>query len=249
MKRLLILAALAVMLCGEAKGSFIITQWNFEAQNLVASTGAGTASYFGGTTAASAGEFAGGNSSTYGWNTSTYAAQSAGSGTRGVQFLVSTVGKSNIQLSFDHRASGTGSRWAQVDYTLNGGSSWTTGFWNNGGGLSPHDNFYSFNVDLSSVTGANNNAGFGFRIVSIFSPTAFNQNNTLSYGANAAYMRANADAKFTGTPGVGTGNYAATGNWRFDNVTVSGVPEPTTGLLIGVGTLACAAFRRNRRVA
>ncbi len=163
---------------------------------------------------------------------------------------MSTVGKSNISLSFAHRASGTGSRWAQVDYTLDGGSNWTTGFWNNNGGLSPHDQFWGFDVDFSSVTGANNNAGFGFRIVSIFSPAAFDQNNTLSpYSANTAYMRANGGAVYSPLTSTATGDYGASGSWRFDNVTVSGVPEPTTGLLVGIGTLACAAFRRNRRVA
>jgi hypothetical protein len=253
MKRLLILAALAVMLGGEAKASFIITQWNFDSASLSPSTGTGAASYVGGTTATNASGtnpagFAAGNSSAYGWNTTTYANQSAGSGTRGVQFLVSTAGKSNIMLTFDHRGSGTASRWARVDYTLDGGASWTTGFWNNNGGLSPHDTFHSFNVDLSSVTAANNNAGFGFRIVSIFSPLAFDQNSSLSpFAANTAYMRANSGAVYSPNTSTATGDYGATGTWRFDNVTVSGVPEPTSGLLIGVGTLACAAFRRNRR--
>ncbi|MFN5320705.1 MAG: PEP-CTERM sorting domain-containing protein [Planctomycetota bacterium] len=48
-----------------------------------------------------------------------------------------------------------------------------------------------------------------------------------------------------------SGASSASGNNRLDNIQFSAnaVPEPTTGLLLGVGTLACAAFRRNRRVA
>jgi len=200
-----------------------ITQWDFDASTLVPSTGEGTAGLIGGTTEA----FATGNPG-QGWNTRDYPGQSTGSGTAGVQFLVSSAGYENLTFSFDHRASGTASRWAQVDYTVDGGGTWTTGFWNNNGGLSPHDAFYSFSVDFSSVTAARNNPDFGVRVVSIFSPQAFNQNTTLSYGANEAYMRANAQATFDGTPGVGTGNYATTGTWRFDNVTFSGTAIPAT---------------------
>jgi hypothetical protein len=36
---------------------------------------------------------------------------------------------------------------------------------------------------------------------------------------------------------------------NLDETNFNAVPEPTTGLLLGIGTLACAAFRRNRRVA
>ncbi|MBU6175564.1 MAG: hypothetical protein KGQ60_17280 [Planctomycetes bacterium] len=227
----------------------IITQWTFEGAVITPSTGAGTASLFGGTTAT----FATGNSGGQGWNTTTYADQSTGSGTRGVQFLASTAGFSDIKLAFDHRASGTASRWAQIDYTLNGGTSWTTGFWNNNGGLSPHDNFYSFNVDFSSVTGANNNAGFGIRVVSIFSPLAFDQSSTLAdFAANTAYMRANAGAVYSPNTSTATGDYGTSGTWRFDNVTITGVPEPSSAVLLGTLGFALASqrrFLRRRRAA
>jgi PKD repeat protein len=194
----------------------VITQWTFEGDVITPSTGSGTASLLGGTTAT----FATGNGGGRGWNTTTYPVQSTNSGTAGTQFLASTSGYSNIIVSWDHRASGTASRWSQLQYTTNG----TT--WNvlddNDGGLSPHDTFYPFSFDLSSIPAANDNPNFGVRIVSIFSPLAFNQNATLSYGANEAYMRANTDAKYPPEDGVGTGNYAVAGTWRFDNVTISG---------------------------
>lgn len=207
----------------------IITQWNFNSSNLVPNIGTGIASNIGGTSSA----YATGNPG-QGWNTSAYPAQGTGSGTAGVRFMVSTVGYEDIVLNFDHRASGTASRWTQVDYTTDGGTTWTA-FDNNDGGLTPSDNFYSFEFDFSGIPAANHNPNFGIRIVSIFSPLAFNQNTTLSYGANEAYMRANADAKYAPVPGVGTSNYATTGTWRFDNVTFSGfafVPDPPVKLVI-----------------
>ncbi len=238
--------SLSALIAATAQGA-VVTQWNFDSSSANASTGEGTASLIGGTTAT----FATGSGGTgFGWNTSTYKAQGTGSGEAGVQFLASTAqgsGYEAISLTFDHRSSGTNSRWAQVDYTLDGGATWVTNFWNNNGGLSPHDTFYSFTVDFSSVSGANNNAGFGVRVVSIFSPLAFNQNATLSYGANEAYMRANSGATYAPIPSTSTSssNYGASGTWRFDNVTVNGTAIPAPGAIALLG-LAGLATRRTR---
>lgn len=215
-------AIVVVALGGIAPAQSTITQWTFDGDTLTPATGTGTASLFGGTTAT----FATGNGGGRAWNTTTYAAQSTNSGAAGVQFLFGTTGYRDLSFSFNHRASGTASRWSQVDYTLDGGSNWTTGFWNNSGGLSPHDTFYSFNVDFAGVTGANNNANFGVRIVSIFSPQAFDQNSTLTpFAANAAYMRANAGAVYSPSTSTATGDYGTSGTWRFDNVTLSGLVQ------------------------
>lgn len=224
----------------------VITEWTFEGNTLTPSTGAGTASNVGGTSSA----FATGNGGGAGWNTSAYPAQSVGSGTAGVQFSASTVGFQNITIDFDHRASGTASRWAQVQYTTDG-ATWNVAA-DNSGGLSPHDTFYSFSFDLSSILGVNNNSNFGVRVLSIFSPLAFNQNSTLSYGPDEAYMRANADAKYPPDAGLGTGNYSTAGTWRFDNVTISGdaipaIPEPSVLMMVGLLAGAGVLTRRGRR--
>ncbi len=222
----------------------IVAQWTFEnTNNLLAAIGSGVASNVGGTTTA----FAGGQNSTYAWNTSQYPAQGNGSGTAGVSFYVDTTGYQDIIFSYNHRASGAASRWAQIDYTLDGGANWVTGYWTNSGALSPHDTFYSNNVSFVSVTGANNNPNFGVRVVSIFSPVPFDQNATLpDYGANEAYMRANAQASYTPGGGTGTGDYSSNGTWRFDNVTFNGsvVPEPGTALLFLGGLALCGWARR-----
>lgn len=205
-----------IWLTSALNAQVVITQWTFEGDVITPSTGSGTASLIGGTTAT----FATGNGGGRGWNTATYPAQSTGSATAGTEFLASTAGYNNIIVSWDHRASGTASRWSQLQYTTNG-TNWNV-FDDNDGGLSPHDAFYPFTFNLSSIPAANDNPNFGIRIVSIFSPLAFNQNATLSYGANEAYMRANSDAKYPPDAGLGTGNYSQAGTWRFDNVTISG---------------------------
>jgi autotransporter-associated beta strand protein len=134
----------------------------------------------------------------FGWGLATFPAASAANKTAGAQFNVSTAGIQGIQMRYDLRASNTGSRFAQVQYTLDGiawtdfggvqtlaGASWTNG------------NV----VDFSSITGANNNPDFGVRIVSAFDP------------AGTSYVAA--------TP---TSTYATSGTWRFDRVEFSGNP-------------------------
>jgi hypothetical protein len=233
---------LAALIAAAAAQADIIAQWDFNATNLIPNIGSGTAANVGGTSSA----FAGGVSG-QGWNTSAYPAQGTGSGTAGVSFFVDTTGYQDITLSYFHRASGTASRWAQIDYTLDGGATWVTNHWNNSGLLTPHDTFYSNNVSFISVTGANNNPNFGIRIVSIFSPFAFDQNDTLDpYGPNEAYMRANAGAVYSPTNSTASGNYSTAGTWRFDNVTFSGnvVPEPSVALLFLGGLSLCVIARR-----
>jgi hypothetical protein len=237
-------SVVASVLSAGAHGA-LVTQWTFDSDTTTASTGTGVASLIGGTTAS----FATGNGGGRGWNTATYKAQGTGSGQAGVQFLVDTSspegGFGGIQVTFDQRASGTASRWAQVDYTLDGGATWVVGFWNNAGGLSPHDTFYNFTVDFSSVAGAANNAGFGFRIVSIFSQLAFDQNSTLAeFAANTAYMRANAAAVYSPNTSTATGDYGVSGTWRFDNVTVNGTAIPTPSVLALLGAAGLVARRR-----
>jgi hypothetical protein len=237
MKRLLILAALAVMLGGEVRADFI-TVWNFNSQPADASSftgttapseGSGTASLFGGTTAT----FANGNSNggstdpvvtdDTGWNISNFATQ--GGAARGVQFNVATTNFTGIKISWDQRHSNTASKGVEFLYSTDGTN--FTSFGSIASATNGDTWFNGRNIDLSSITGVNNNASFAFRIV------------------QKATSGLNYEASDTGS------NYAIAGTWRFDMVKVEGaaVPEPTTGLLLGIGTLACAAFRRNRRVA
>jgi hypothetical protein len=194
----------------------VITQWNFDSETLTPNIGAGTASNVGGTSTA----FASGVSG-QGWQTSSYPSQGEDSGEAGVEFEISTVGYENIQLEFQHRSSGTGSRYAEVQYSTDGGSNWLV-LDNNNGGLSPNDVFYGFTFDFSSCVACNDNPDFVVRIVSIFAPCDFVQNATLTYNANEAYMRSNTNAQCQPHSTGNTGNYNGGGTWRFDDVTISG---------------------------
>jgi hypothetical protein len=197
----------------------IITQWNFNDETFNPNIGAGVAINIGGTSSSFNAGVTGGADRA--WNTSSYPAQGENSGQAGVEFAISTVGFENIQLDFDHRASGTASRWADIQYSTDGGATWTS-LANNSGGISPHDNFYDFSFDFSACTACNDNANFVVRIVSIFAPCDFVQNATLTYNANEAYMRANDNAQCQPHSTSNTGNYGSAGTWRFDNVTFTG---------------------------
>ncbi len=214
-----------------------ITQWNFNSSppdasastgTTAPSTGSGTASLIGGTTATFASGDANGGSTDpttgsptddSGWNISGFAAQGTNNETSGVQFLVSTVGKQNIVVKWDQRHSNTSSRYVRFQYTTNG----TT--WINYDplfeGTAGDTWFNSRTVDLSAISAVNNNANFGFRIVAAFAPTT------------SAYSAANASS-----------SYGTTSTWRFDMVTVSGstvASTPTVNLSVNPGTGSEAA--------
>ena len=155
----------------------------------------------------------------------------------GAQFNASTAGASNIVASFDIQATDGSSRYGQFQYTVDGAS--FTSF----GPLldfnTTFDGWAPFSFDLSSVPAANNNSLFGFKLVSAFSPVEFANANGVQ-PANTAFQRASA----TSTVYNGTA-----GNWRFDMVTVSSVPEPSS-LVAGVlATLGLALARSHRRTA
>jgi hypothetical protein len=240
MKRLLILAALVLMLGGEVRADFI-TVWNFNSQTPDGNTatgttnpslGSGTASLFGTTTASFASGTANGGSSdpaasdNSGWNITNFAAQ--GGSARGVQFNVATTNFTGIKITWDQRHSNTSSRGVEFFYSTDGTN--FTSFGSVANATNGDTWFNSRSIDLSSITGVNNNSNFAFRIL-----------QRATSGSN--YQPSNNSSSYAGGGSGGT--------WRFDMVKVEGaaVPEPTTGLLLGVGTMACAAFRRNRRVA
>ncbi|MCC5934088.1 MAG: hypothetical protein JJU35_07540, partial [Balneolales bacterium] len=201
----------------------IFAQWTFD-ETLEPSLGEGSAMLIGGTSTHS-------TTLNAGWRITNFPDQFEGTGTAGAQFMVSTVGLEDVFLTFGHRSSGTMSRWAEVQYTTDGGGSWNV-LANNGGGLSPHDVVYDFEFDFSDVAEVNNNPNFGVRIVSVFSPVAFNpEEPDETFAANTAYHRAR-------TEGTGGNAYSGDGNWRLLNVTFSaGAPEDPDPVLPGVVAL------------
>lgn len=159
-----------------------------------------------------------------GLQTTGYPAQGANNKTAGIQALGSTVGYKDIVIKFDQRHSNTSSKYVQVQYTLNG-TTWVDapgGTFNATAG----DTWYNARtVDLSSITGANNNANFGFRVGSAFGPSN-------------AYEASNS-----------ANTYAGSGTYRFDMVTISGTAVPEPSSLIALGAATCLFFVRRRNSA
>jgi hypothetical protein len=224
MTKLIMLATAFVLGLAAAANAALITEWNFNGTSATTvpggesaplpSTGAGTASLVGGVTAASSfgsGTANGGSSdpitttpANYGWQTTNFPAAGAADRTAGTKYQVSTVGYKDIQIEYDLRHSNTSSRYEQFQYSTDGST------------------FVNFGAP-SSVTAANNNPNFAFRIVAAFAP-----------GGNA-YAASSA-----------TGAYATSGTWRFDMVQASGtvVPEPTAIALFAAGAMLLVAVRR-----
>lgn len=191
----------------------VITQWNFEAQTLSASTGTGLASLVGGTTNTFATGF--GGTGTFALNTSTYAAQGTGDRTRGVQFTGSTAGYDSITLAWNERHSNTSANAVAVFATTDG-TNWTEvqvfAFTPASSGTG--DTWFQRSVTLGASYA--NAANFGFRVLAAFNP------------GSSGYLASRS-----------TSSYATTGTLRFDDVTISGnvVPAPGAAALVGLAGL------------
>jgi len=196
----------------------VITQWNFEAQNLVASTGTGTASLVGGVTNTFATGF--GGTGTFAVNTTNYAAQGSGDRTRGVQFSGSTAGYDSITLAWNERHSNTSANTVAVFATTDG-TNWTEVqvFTFTPAATGTGDTWYQRSVTLSSTYA--NAAGFGFRVLAAFNP------------GGSTYLASRS-----------TSTYGPTGTLRFDDVTISGNVVPTPGAAALVGIAGLVARRR-----
>lgn len=182
---------LAAVVTASAANAAIVTQWDFNSPVADANTatgtltpniGTGTASVIGITGSFASGDASGGSTDPNvgddsGWGTTGYAAQGTGSGTRGTQYLSSTAGVLNgLYVTFDVRHSNTSSRFLQFEYTLDGGTTWSSaGLSLNGApvtGLMEHTGgdawFNNQRFDLFDVPAASDNANFGFRVTAVF---------------------------------------------------------------------------------
>lgn len=251
MKLILALGTLAVASVTPLAAQTIVTQWNFNSilgdanvstGVLTPAIGAGTATLIGGTTGTFAsGTASGGSSDTNttdnsGWNLTTFPASATASGTAGAQFAVSTAGITSsafesLTFSFDQRLSNTAANTWNVDYSTNGGTSWTLAqqFTFTPAATGTGDVWY--NNRSVTLTGSElfNNANLVFRIVSAFDPVTGN------------YLAARS-----------TSSYGTAGTARLDMVTLSAtaatvIPEPASFAgLVGLVGLGFAASRRRR---
>ncbi|WP_158277465.1 immunoglobulin domain-containing protein [Opitutus sp. ER46] len=196
--------------------------------------GFGTASLVGGTTATFASGTGSSDSVTtsppnYAWNNAGFPAAAAANLSAGAQFMVSTVGYDHVAFHFDLRHSNTASRYEAVQYTLDGGTTWTTATFFDG---NVGSTWFNRVVDFSTVAGVANNPQFGVRVVAAFASTATGT-------GDAAYA-----------PTSATGTYGTSGTWRFDMAAVTAqlAGDPVVTLVATDATAAeagpeTAAFR------
>jgi hypothetical protein len=190
-----------------------VTQWSFNssAPDNTPSTGVvspcfgtGSASLVGGTTATFAtGDTKAdpaGSTDNSAWNTAKYPAFETNNKSAGVRFDADTTGFDGIQVTWAQRNSGTASRYARFQYTVDGVT------FEDGPVIAMEaDSVFAEKwVDLSGIPGAANNPAFGFQILTEFEESA------MGMGV-AAYVATKADSK-----------YGTTGTIRYDMVTVSG---------------------------
>ena len=143
--------------------------------------------------------------------TTDYPAQGQDSGMAGIVVSVPTTGYQNIVVKFDVRWSNTASKFLAVEYTTDGGASWTRARvlealrgdrWH--GDAADNGGYGALvELDLSSDSAVNNKAQFAFRVVTIFDP------NTGQYTA----------ANFPNNPNA---TYSPNGTLRYDLIEILG---------------------------
>lgn len=162
----------------------------------------------------------GGTGSGNGW------AAAAPEYSQGAEFLTSTEGYQDIVVTYDWSPTTQGVKHQQVQYTTDGS------VWTNVGpvqvGPATEGWVNGITIDLGSLAAVNDNPWFGIRIVSAYAPD----------GPNAGQY-----VNLAGNPINST-----SGNWRLDNITISGtlIPEPAGMLWL---LLMSAALCRRLRFA
>jgi hypothetical protein len=192
----------------------VITRWNFNNSDLSPSTGFGAVGAVGGVnTRPVDGEDGSSDRATI--NKAVSVKGATGQFT-GLQFAVSTAGKKEVKVFWDIAASGSASKYTKFQYTLDVTA--TPPVWvdytptvGDSPGVAIEIGLYALDkvnstllqrsADLSGVPGAQNNAKFGFRVISAYAP-----------GTSAI-------ARVDGTSAA----YSTAGTVKYDMVTVTGV--------------------------
>ena len=263
------LAALLLASFSAAEAQTTIAAWDFDTigteavgyNTPAATTGSGTASVLGMSNSynntnsitgadvlATAGASTG--SGSYAWRIRGNAAAPNGGngwssqapiGSQGAEFDASTVGFNNIQVSFDVDTTAQAERNLMLEYTING-STWLDATLASGSSLGT----------LATGSGANTingsyvqlGSGWNNQIESAVLPAAVN--GDAAFGIRI--VNASTGADDVNVSGAALNN--TSGNWRVDNVVISGIvatPEPSTLALGGLGAAAIALFRRNQK--
>jgi hypothetical protein len=254
---------------GKSSAATLITAWNFD--NLpvafntspAASTGTGVAaalgmtnSYNGTTSVSTPDVLSDAGSSTGGPNAWRVRGQMPGNGwssqapigSQGAEFDASTVGYSGITVSFDLHTTAQSEANLELQYTTNG-STWNNAALTYGGaGATVKTNTTSVNTVMGSyIQFTDTSAPWYNNITAVLTGVPAAGNNS-KFGIRLVNASTGVDDVNQG----GTAYNNSSGNWRYDNVVISGVvtPVPAPTMLrtmlsfIGVGALGLLAQRR-----
>jgi hypothetical protein len=136
---------------------------------------------------------------------------------QGAEFDVPTTGHTNIVFQFDWFCTNQGVRDLQIQYTTDG-STWTNVAPLQVATPNAYNNQITVDFAALGITSVENNPSFGIRLVSAYDPT---------YTGPGAptYTSASLSSDYPPVPVVYNNN---SGNWRFDEVKVLGLPSSTT---------------------
>ena len=187
---------------------------------------------------------AGSNGAANGWSSA------APIGTQGAVFAASTVGFSGpINISFDWYATTQGEANMMLEYTTDG-STWTDVplvLSGDDTGLLLLNNSSSANTVMGSyvsdVLNATTNPDGGQDWFTDLTATITNPNAANDPDFAIEMVNASTGADCVSTAGTALNN--TSGNWRFDNVSITAAPEPSTLAFAGIfGLLAVWKLRR-----
>ncbi len=182
----------------------------------------------------------GGAGQSNGWNSQ------APIGTQGAEFSVNTSGYNNITVSVDVNVTTQAERNLAIEYTLD--DTVANPIWVNASYSSAGSQGTLFNNTTSALT-----LSGSYVQLSTASPGWNNQITANLPGAggdpNFAVEVVNASSGTDCVNGAGNPLNNSSGNWRYDNINISGtaVPEPSTLALLAVGAAGFGARLLRRR--
>jgi hypothetical protein len=175
-----------------------------------------------------------------GWN------NAAPNYTQGAEFEVNTAGYNNLNVSFDWFATTQGAGNLQVLYTLDANNASPTWVPLGGDIIANPNNWYGastpmLNASIPVAGGAN----FAVEMVSVKPVPGDSDYSASGPGGDGNYAAASADG-FGGAKATPTDLNDNSGNWSFNNITITGtaVPEPASISLLGLPAMSLLARRR-----
>ena len=168
-------------------------------------------------------------------------------GTQGAEFAASTAGYSSISVSFDWYSTTQGEANLQLQYTTDG-VNWANAAISIGAnaGLASLTNSTSSNTVSGSYISDNllaNGSAAGqdwFQGLTASFPAAAANNPNFAF----ELVNASTGADCVSTQGTALNN--SSGNWRFDNIVISGTSVPTPSSIALIGVAGLVGIRRRR---